>query len=812
MDAAEAVQEAGRLATEGLESLAEGRLDVARSQCEAALTIVEDLLVFRPESQPLLRLAAHLNHQLGLVDWFEGDLSGARRRYRKALAIHEYIGLESTETALFLSARGLVLHSQGDHEGALRDYGRALQIYEGTDASSSETAMTALAVGSVLQMQGNLDDALEKFEQALTIYQSSGPESRKAAAHNRIGSVLQERGELQGALQQYEMALAFYEGPGGHPLVRSAMLLSLGLADRDTGRSADYLKRALADLSGFPSSALRAIALTAEAMLRRANDLDGAIDQLREAVKIVESLRSGAGKELAREHVFGAHEPTFEALIACLFERGEADHEEAFHHAERSRARTLAELLGENRIEVPPGEGAAAGLEKERELLSKRRFVVHHEAEATRQGNFQEVANLHVRLKDVDHELKELRGELGSEYADLRHPGRPLTLGDVQQVLEADTLLLEYSAVGRETFVWAIRSDRFEMVSLGSSRRDLEELLDAALGPYRLASEGDDRAAAAQAKLGDILLGRIPSEWFADAKRILIVPDGPLSYLPFEILPLGGKLLADHPYLVSYVPSATVLSLLRDMVAKRQPSLPRGELIGFGDPAFRGRSATGDADEDEVRGTAVRILGGLPPLPGTRAEVERIAHLFPAPHTYYGPQATERTVKMEVEGHRLVHLATHGLLDDRNPLYSGLALAPPTDAELAITADLDDLLQVYEMFALPLHAADVVVCSACQTGLGTIKAGEGLVGMSRALFFAGAKCVVLSLWPVPDIPTARLMERFYQALAGDKSDGREPGTPAEALKRAKASVRETHPRVYRDPYSWAAFVPVGLGW
>ena len=128
-------------------------------------------------------------------------------------------------------------------------------------------------------------------------------------------------------------------------------------------------------------------------------------------------------------------------------------------------------------------------------------------------------------------------------------------------------------------------------------------------------------------------------------------------------------------------------------------------------------------------------------------------------------EATEQRAKRESAGHRYVHFATHGLLDDRNPLYSGLALAPPTPAERAEEDGLDDLLQVYELFALKL-SAELVVCSACQTGQGEIRAGEGLVGMSRALFFAGARCVVVSLWPVPDRPTQRLMERLYAPAAG----------------------------------------------
>jgi CHAT domain-containing protein len=143
-----------------------------------------------------------------------------------------------------------------------------------------------------------------------------------------------------------------------------------------------------------------------------------------------------------------------------------------------------------------------------------------------------------------------------------------------------------------------------------------------------------------------------------------------------------------------------------------------------------------------------------------------------------------------------VHFATHGILDDRDPLASALALAPSSGGS-------DGWLRAFDMLSLTLDA-DVVACSACQTAVGAVVPGEGVVGMSRALLFAGARCLVLTLWPVPDLPTTELMVAFYEELRA--------GHPAgDALQRAKLSFRAASPE-NDDPFAWAAFVPVGAAW
>jgi CHAT domain-containing protein len=194
--------------------------------------------------------------------------------------------------------------------------------------------------------------------------------------------------------------------------------------------------------------------------------------------------------------------------------------------------------------------------------------------------------------------------------------------------------------------------------------------------------------------------------------------------------------------------------------------------------------------------------GPASPLPAARREIRALARDFAsAGAAYPAAAATEHAIRTLAPRYQYVHFAAHAVLDDDDPLYSGLSVAPPSDAERSLAADSDDFLQVYEMFDLGL-SADVVMCSACQTAGGHIRPGEGLIGMSRALLFAGARSLVLTVWPVADYPTERLARQFYRELRHRRS----PGT---ALAVAKQAVRASHPHVYGDPFAWAGLILIG---
>jgi CHAT domain-containing protein len=349
-------------------------------------------------------------------------------------------------------------------------------------------------------------------------------------------------------------------------------------------------------------------------------------------------------------------------------------------------------------------------------------------------------------------------------------------------MLPADTLLLSYHLTDDGCAAWAVRRTDWHVAELATGLAALERDIDTALTPCRAAQPETPGAAAAWHRLGEFLLHPVPSGWLAAAARVVIIGDGPLLHLPFDLLPFNGRRLADT-LVVCYAPSVTMLGDLTGRAASSHATPTDRVFLGFG---------LTDAYGDRP--------GDLLPLPGTREVRDIAADYGPGAKAITGAGATKQRIFQETAGYRAVHFATHGVLDDQDPLYSGLHVAPPASPPPGASPG-PDVLHVYEMFALNLTGA-VVICSACETARGTIRAGEGLVGMSRALFYAGAISLVISLWPVPDAPTRRLMRVFHRYL-------RSGHDPALALSLAKRAVRTSHSRVYQHPYTWAGFIVLG---
>jgi CHAT domain-containing protein len=264
-----------------------------------------------------------------------------------------------------------------------------------------------------------------------------------------------------------------------------------------------------------------------------------------------------------------------------------------------------------------------------------------------------------------------------------------------------------------------------------------------------------------------------------------------LHYLPFEtLMPPGGRFLGED-FTVAYVPSASVLAELPAPSGVR-----RKELLAYGNPYFGPGPPRPATAQDVVRGLDVRDGLRLTPLPNTRYEVEGIAALYPTSMstTHLGRAATKTSVQQEnLTEYKRIHFATHAFIDERRPERSGIVLSS--------AGQEDGVLRINDILALKLNA-DLVVLSACQTGLGKLMRGEGISGLTRAFLFAGTPRVVASLWNVNDAATTDLMKTFYRKM----QDGL---APARALQAAKLEMMRSGVAAYRAPYFWAAFVLVG---
>jgi CHAT domain-containing protein len=346
----------------------------------------------------------------------------------------------------------------------------------------------------------------------------------------------------------------------------------------------------------------------------------------------------------------------------------------------------------------------------------------------------------------------------------------------------------------RGSVVWVITAEGVKMIDLPARGR-----IESAVRTFRAAAGNGEQTAgldSAARLLFRLLLAPVVGE-LGGLRRLVIVPDGLLYYLPFDAL-VGHPRRVLEDFAIAYAPSATAYSLM--VRAKREQHRTAGrELLAFGDPQFRAGGRRSNAEGPALVRSIYRSTGfTFPPLPNSRTEVAGIASLFPEGQqkTYLGASATKSSLFSEkLDSYRRLHFATHAMLDERTPAQCGIALTPDG------SKDDDGILRMNEIVEMKLNA-DLVVLSACQSGLGKLVRGEGMIGLTRAFLYAGAGSVVVSLWKVDDLATSVFMQKFYKRM----QEG--AGIPA-ALRQAKLDMMGSGVPAYRNPYYWAPFVVTG---
>jgi CHAT domain-containing protein len=409
-----------------------------------------------------------------------------------------------------------------------------------------------------------------------------------------------------------------------------------------------------------------------------------------------------------------------------------------------------------------------------------------------------EVERLQAELFELRDQQESLAGRIRqtSPRAASLHTPRPVHLAGARTVLDPGTVLLSYSVGEKNTLLFIVEGTgrpgagltiRSLPVGREALRHDVERLRRSMQSP----GTPDGAFLARAARLYDQLLG--PAEpALRAAARLLICPDGPLHALPFAALRRRGRYLAEWKPL-HFAPSATAYSELRKML-EAPAGRPRLSIAAFGGPTYPPGNGSGTAGDAEVR-SAVRRGLKLDPLPSSRDEAVGVSGLFPGGQAFLGDQATEEQVKRIAPRARYLHFACHGLLDERMPLNSGLALSIP---EHPAEGQDNGILQAWEIFDTLRLDADLVTLSACDTALGKDMGGEGMLGLTRAFQFAGARSVLSSLWSVADESTATLMQSFYAHLQkGESKD--------EALRAAQLGLIRSQGRKLAHPFYWAAF-------
>ncbi|HEV3077434.1 MAG TPA: CHAT domain-containing tetratricopeptide repeat protein [Thermoanaerobaculia bacterium] len=754
-----------------------------------------------------------------------GRLQAAYNDYGRALKLLARFGA-SPQAAWALDGLGRVLLYLGDLELARQRYGEALKAFEALRIPLGR-ADALLGIGSTFEEEGQALRALDPYQGALEIIRNNALRQMESLVLYDLGRVHRQLGRRTEAITELREALVREKTDS--PARQAQTQVELANVYSETGNLAEAepaFQHAIRLSNRAPI--VEAAAQAGLAHIQRAKgDLTAARASIERALEITEKLRSEVIRPDQRVSFLAGRRRYYEFYVDLLMRlnslRPGVGHDaEAVAASEQARARGLLDLLAKEQIDVR--HGVTPGLKQRESELGERIARLQNRllASADQAQPDPEIARIEQDLAQAEEEEKDLAAEIWRRqpgYAAVRSP-RPLPLHEIQALLDERTALLEYF-VGEERSYLFVITDRGLATHQLPARRDLAPLVDR----VRSAVNQESRLQAKQFAQDAYALFRVLLQPAGDElrskPRLMVAPDGMLYSLSFEVLltaPLEGSGPPGHelPYVirersVSYIPSAGVLAQL---VTLRRPAdeLSRSErlFVGFGDPSQEptpgdrlssggAGGCTSGAKYAEKQGDDVRaaIPNRLQPLPAAHSEVCRIAGLFPSERVavFLGPDATEENVRNNplIASARNLHFATHGLLDETHPERSGLRLAH------ADGSPGDGLLQVREVFNLELHA-DLVVLSACQTGLGKEVSGEGMIGMTRAFLYAGAGSVVVSLWRVDDDSTSDLMVSFYRHLRANADT-------SEALRSAKLELID-HSR-YFHPYFWAPFVLIG---
>lgn len=722
--------------------------------------------------------------------------SFALRNYEEALSLVEDVGaLDFVAVFTFKLAQ---FHLQvGNHERALTYYQRCLKLSHAARKVRNEAnALSEIAI--VYASQRRPDEAARQHRKVQEFYKTIGDRRGQATSLNKYGDFLLEIGQRQQALNKYLEALALSEAVDDKSIVLTS-LYNLARTHRALG------------------------------------NLEAALPFIEQALDISERLRANVGSPDARAAYFSGVRKYYDACRDILMQlnqlrAGEGFDTRAFFISERSRARLLLDLAKEWQIDLR--EGATA------ELLRNERHVnamiqsltrYQYELSLSKRRDSTDTAEVDQRMDQLRAEHDEIQAKLRAQTPKETSVVR-LELNDLEQFQKelqgANAMLLEYSVGDERSYLWAITAGSVHSYEL-PPRKDLEvavrevydlmtirQRLDAGVyGDYRAIIEAADACYPEKAaQLSRMLLG--PVAGLLGTKRLIVVTEGALQYIPFGALPLpeSGPTQSETPsYLIQtneivVLPSMSTLLTLR---AARHRAASLGKVVAvIADPVFRPqdeRVKSRQLSETTVHAASSLVDQALPQalrdggpsrLIYAAEEADAIVEAAPWGTTMVAKgfdASREIAMSPRVGEYQIVHFATHGFLDSEHPQLSAIVLSMVDQNGV----EKNGFMPLHDIYSLDL-SAELTVLSACQTALGKDIKGEGMVGLTHSFMSAGSRSVVSSLWKVDDRATEILMSDFYQSML------RNGLPPITALRAAKLKMIQD--KRWNQPYYWAGFV------
>jgi CHAT domain-containing protein/Tfp pilus assembly protein PilF len=764
-----------------------------------------------------------------------GESQDALDLFNRAMPVVERSG-NLVEHARILTGIAFVYARIGENEKAIDYYERALSLFEKANYPNGQAA-TLYSAAKVYYESNQHQKALDAQQKALEIAHSIGDHRLEMIVLLEIGKLLDAAGDKSAAIRNYLLARSFAHSQKDLRAEMDAWnLLGLNYKTQDKKPLAlDCFRKALAlsreaEYRFGESVTLYHIARTQFEL----GELADARAQTKAAIDVIEALRTKFGSYDLRASYFASVRQLYDLYIDVLMELHTRHPHDgfdvlAFEASERARARSLLEMLGSARVGVREKVDPQL-LARERELRQQLNEKAEQKLRLQSVSASEASVGVDREIEELTRQYQEVRAQVRAASLEHTPQAQPLPL-DLQEIrerdLKDDTALLEFSLGERQSYLWFVTKDSFKTLLL-PARKEIEDSA-IQLRPYLMppaAAAGESfgdfqaRVRAEEAEywrkaelLSNTLLGQIAAD--LGTRRLLIVPDGGLQYLPFSALsvPLRGgavtPLMVEHE--ISFQPSASILGALRNRASRA----PAKAIAVFADPVFEiddSRLAAGRKDmiaavqiQEGQMESALRDVnpswstGKIPRLLASGDEANAIIQVASVSDNLkaIGFDASKAAAtSLDLSQYRIIHIATHGVLDSKRPELSGLLLSR-FDREGRQT---EGFLTLDDIYNLNL-AADMVVLSACNTGLGKDVRGEGLVGLVHGFMYAGTSRVVASLWKVDDEATAELMVDFYREMfQGGKS-------PSAALRAAQIAMWQQ--KRWHAPYYWAAFVLQG---
>jgi len=817
----------------GLVYESQGQLSKARDAYGAAIPIFEG-----KEDQPAFgRLAQHVYNNLGFVYQTMGLTAQAVSVKQRALDLAERLYKQSMETAQAWTNLGSAYRDAEEYDEALKCFQKSLDIRVALgQAQHAHNTFTLVNKGAVQIEFGQVDAALANFHLALDLGMLNRPDdpAEWALCYSYLGQGYAAAKDWQASADYYHQCRAIRQNKyaSSHP---SIILALLGIAQAHRGMeqadSAQYYFQLAFDLqnpsgatgyTGDPHNWLSAIAglatLNSERYLNTQTSvyLDIVNDLAEQCISFLQGQRIQNPYRQDHFRLSSAAFPVFEAAVRAnhfAFEtsNGTDGAARCFRYSELIKGQQLYEAFKVARVEAFPNISPAL-LEAEDTLAVQLAYFENQLSEknmAGVPGADSVMLRLHERvleLREAYLQHRSLLRELSPEYYRIKYDLSPLAVDSLQKLLstESNAALMEYFVGDSSILVFLIRPDTIIIQRVPMSLALLEEqVADLRAGLFgAFIPNGSDSLlfhtnrlfARSSATLYEMLVAPIEKHL---PRRLIIVPDGPLGYIPFETLltnPITGKpdRFKEHSYwgnekVTSYAYSAT---LWQEMKAKKHLQTPTKTVLAMA-PFFRGDGKSLKKTIEQEPDDKDLVIKGkaLDTLIHSGEEALRIAHLYKG-IALLDTMATRAAFETAAASYRMIHLSTHGYAGDD----SWLAFYKPGRPLEA------DKLYLRDIYNLRLNA-DLVVLSACQTGIGKLRRGEGIISLSRAFAYAGAKSIIATLWSVKDKESKDFILSFYRHLKKKSA--------AEALWEARREFLSTHKGEATHPYYWAGFIGMG---